>query len=233
MAVMGTRSRWRTMPWMVTFFGILVIPLGVVSIYFIIIQPILIGTWSTPALIAGLAMLIMIPFAVDEVIAMGQYLRWSKREGKPLVRTFFKGGPAPAGEADSSDVMSSPSAFWNDTVRGVTLPWTLGLSVALGAFLMLTRVLLGTDGPIANSDHVVGALVITVAIIAMAEVVRLLRFINIGLGLWLCIAPFLLEGGGAVHTITSVAIGIALIGLSLPRGRRSGEHYAGWDRLVL
>ena len=32
MAVMGGRDRWRTMPWMVTFFGILVIPLGVVSI---------------------------------------------------------------------------------------------------------------------------------------------------------------------------------------------------------
>ena len=43
MAVMGTRDRWRTMPWMVTFFGILVIPLGVVSIYFIIIQPIMIA----------------------------------------------------------------------------------------------------------------------------------------------------------------------------------------------
>src|SRR3546814_13520283 len=38
MAVMGTRDRWRTMPWMVTFFGILVIPLGVISIYFIIIR---------------------------------------------------------------------------------------------------------------------------------------------------------------------------------------------------
>src|SRR3546814_21138134 len=61
MAVMGTRSRWRTMPWMVTFFGILVIPLGVISSYFVIIQPIVIGTWSTLALIAALAMLLMIP----------------------------------------------------------------------------------------------------------------------------------------------------------------------------
>ncbi|MDE0879171.1 MAG: NAD-dependent epimerase/dehydratase family protein [Sphingomonas bacterium] len=79
MAVMGTRDRWRTMPWMVTFFGILVIPLGVISIYFIISQPLVIGTWSTLALIAGLAMLIMIPFALDEVIAMGQFLMWANR----------------------------------------------------------------------------------------------------------------------------------------------------------
>src|SRR3546814_6979321 len=88
---MGTRDRWRTMPWMVTFFGILVIPLGVVSIYFIISQPIVIGTWSTLALIAALAMLIMIPFALDEVIAMGQFLVWAKCRGKPLIRTFFQG----------------------------------------------------------------------------------------------------------------------------------------------
>lgn len=76
------------MPWMVTFFGILVIPLGVVSVYFIIIQLIVIGTWSTPALIAALAMLIMIPFALDEVIAMGQFLYWAHCQGKPLIRNF-------------------------------------------------------------------------------------------------------------------------------------------------
>jgi hypothetical protein len=40
MGAMGTASRWRTMPWMVTFFFILVVPLGGVSIVFIIIQPI-------------------------------------------------------------------------------------------------------------------------------------------------------------------------------------------------
>ena len=233
MAVMGTRTRWRTMPWMVTFFGILVIPLGVISIYFIIIQPIMIGTWSTPALVAGLAMLIMIPFALDEVIAMAQYLRWSKREGKPLIRTFFKGGAAPGGAVDNSDFFSSPRKLWNDTVRGVTLPGTLAASVVLGAFLMLTRLVLGTDGAMANSDHVVGALVLTVAIIATAEVARALRFINVGFGLWLCLAPFLLDGANGLGTVASIVIGVALVALSLPRGGQSEEHYAGWDRLVV
>ena len=28
-------------------------------------------------------------------------------------------------------------------------------------------------------------------------------------------------------------VGIALIGLSLPRGKRSDEHYGGWDRYVV
>lgn len=39
-----------------------------------------------------------------------------------------------------------------------------------------------TQGAMANIDHVVGALVVTVAIIATAEVARALRFIIIALG---------------------------------------------------
>ena len=45
-------------------------------------------------------------------------------------------------------------------------------------------------------------------------------------------APFLLEGGSILATVISVVL-VALIALSLPRGRRSKEHYAGWDRFVL
>ena len=233
MAVMGSRARWRTMPWMVTFFGILVIPLGVVSIYFIIIQPIVIGTWSTPALIAALAMLIMIPFALDEVIAMGQYLYWSYCRGEPLIRIFFKGGAVEDGKEDTSDALASPAAFWKDTTRGITLPWTLIASMAIGAFLMFTRLVFGTWGSMANSDHVVGALIITVAIIATAEVARPLRFINVLFGAWLLLAPWVLEGASTVAAAVSIVLGLALIGLSLPRGRRSSEHYAGWDRYVV
>jgi len=233
MAVMGGRDRWRTMPWMVTFFGILVIPLGVVSIYFIIIQPIVIGTWCTLCLLAALAMLIMIPFALDEVIAMGQYLWWVHCTGKPVIRTFFQGAPVDAGEVDDADALRSPSALWKDSVRGMTLPWTLAVSVAVGGLLMLTRVVFGASGEMANSDHVVGALVITVAIIATSEVARALRLVNAALGLWLVAAPFLLSGDTPVGRVFSIALGLALVALSLPRGRRSREQYASWDRLVL
>lgn len=233
MAVMGTRDRWRTMPWMVTFFGILVIPLGVISVYFIIIQPIVIGTWSTPALVAALAMLIMIPFALDEVVAMGQFLYWAHCRGKPLIRTFFKGDAVDGGSVDEGDALASPTAFWRDTIRGVTLPWTLAVSIAIGAFLMLTRLTFGTTESMANSDHVVGALVITVSIIATAEVGRALRFVNVALGGWLLAAPWLLQGANTVAAVASVLLGLALIALALPRGRRSGEHYASWDRFVV
>jgi hypothetical protein len=38
----------------------------------------------------------MIPFALDELVAMGQFLLHSHRAGKPFWRTFFQGGAMPA-----------------------------------------------------------------------------------------------------------------------------------------
>jgi uncharacterized membrane protein len=233
MAVMGGRDRWRTMPWMVTFFGILVIPLGVVSIYFIIIQPVLLGTWCAFCLIAALAMLIMIPLALDEVVAMGQYLWWAHRNGKPVVRIFFEGGSVVGGREDHTDPLANPRALWKDSIRGVTVPWTLAVSIAVGVFLMLTRVFLNTNGSMANSDHVTGALAISVAVIATAEVARSIRFFNCVLGVWLMVAPYVIGNATTLQSTASLLLGIVLVGLSLPRGERSREHYASWDSLVI
>ncbi|WP_424138223.1 NAD-dependent epimerase/dehydratase family protein [Roseomonas chloroacetimidivorans] len=234
MAAMGDNKRWRTMPWMVTFFGILVVPLGVVSIYFVIIQPIVIGTWCSLCLLAALAMLLMIPFALDELVAMGQFLRWSHCTGRPLLRTFLMGDAMKGGRADDADDLATPGTAWRDLVRGVTLPWTLAASALVGLWLMFTRAILGNAGAMANSDHVVGALAITVVIIATAEVARPLRFVNVLFGAWLLVTPWLLEGvASPAAAWASVAAGVLLIGLSLPRGPRTDEHYAGWDRYVV
>jgi nucleoside-diphosphate-sugar epimerase len=234
MGAMGTAARWRTMPWMVTFFFILVVPLGGVSIFFIIIQPIMIGTYCTLCLIAAVAMLIMIPLTLDEVIAMAQYMLRSVRAGRPFWRTFFQGGPEPSGGTDEKDPgFSAPiTKQIIAAVQGVTAPWTLVASCALGAWLMFSLAIFGAEGAIANSDHLIGALIITVAVCAMAEVARPLRFINLLFGLWLVAAPWLLEGVSKGATWNDVIVGVIIIGLSLPRGRRSAEHYGAWDRYV-
>jgi hypothetical protein len=115
----------------------------------------------------------------------------------------------------------------------VTVPWTLVASAVLGAWLMFTRLVFGTEPPMADSDHLVGALIVTVAIIAMAEVARPVRFINVAFGLWLIAAPWLLDGAGTVASWSGVLVGFAIVALSLPRGRRSSEHYGSWDKFVV
>ena len=234
MGVMGSRLRWRTMPWMVALFGIVVGPLGIVSIYFIIIQPITIGTYCTICLMAALAMLIMIPFSLDEIVAMIQFMVWNTRRGRPFWRAFFRGDALP-GSSKGGDMSFDAGvlAVFRQGARGVIVPWTLALSAGIGIFLMFSRAIFGNEAAMANSDHLMGALVLTTAVIAWAEVARPLRFLNILFGLWLIVAPLFLEGGTVAGSLVGMMLGGALILLSLPRGRRSDEHYGSWDRFIV
>ena len=234
MGMMGRTNRWRTMPWMVTFFFILVVPLGGVSIFFIVIQPIMIGTYCTLCLIAAFAMLVMIPLTVDELGAMMQYMARSLRAGRPFLRTFLKGGPD-LGDKEKG-LIEAPGTLRGQagaSVWGVTLPWSLLATCAVGVVLMFSRLLFDATGPMADSDHLVGALLITIAGIATAEVARSLRFLNVPLGLWLIGSPWLLTGTTGAQGWYAIASGVLVIALSLPRGRRSEHHYGSWDRFVV
>jgi magnesium-transporting ATPase (P-type) len=235
MAVMGTKQRWRTMPWMVLAFGVLVVPLGGVSLFFIIIQPIVIGTWCSLCLLAGVAMLVMIPYSLDELVASGQFLLDARRRGKPFWRTFWMGDAMEGGSEDrSANFTSAPRDFVREMLQGgVNWPWTLLASSALGIGLMFTRLLFGTGGSMADSDHLVGALVVTVAVSAAAEVARPLRFVNVLFGLWLIAAPWWLEGWTTpLAAWASVAVGAALCGLAIPRGSIR-SRYGSWDRFIV
>ena len=234
MGAMGSAKRWRTMPWMVTFFFILVVPLGGVSIFFIVIQPIMIGTYCTLCLVAAFAMLLMIPLTLDEVVAMIQFMLRNHQAGRPFWRTFFKGGPDVGGSVEKGIEFDQPLKKQGlDAIRGVTLPWTLLAVCAAAAWLMFSRLVFGTTGFIADNDHLVGAMVITVAVCAMAEVVRPLRFLNVAFGAWLVAMPWLTTGASTAASVNEVIVGLLVIGLSLPRGRRSEAHYGSFDRYVV
>lgn len=234
MALMGGPRRWRTMPWMVALFGILVVPLGVTSIVLVVLQPLAVGAWCTACLATAVAMLVMIPLTLDEVVAMLQFLAERRRAGAPLWRTFWLGGEAPhATDSTSreSQQRASAASVLGDMVRGVTVPWPLLGSIAIGLWLMFAPDVLGIRGTAADNDHLVGALVITVAAIATAEVTRAARLLNVLFGVWLVAAPWLLSGAAPADRWSDMAAGILLIGLSLPRGAVR-EHYAGWDRRI-
>lgn len=234
MGYMGSPLRWRTMPWMVTFFGILVIPLGIVHVVLVILQPVAVGAWCTLCLAAAATMLVMIPLTVDEVVAMCQFMKQAMRDGKPFWWTFFVGDTVSGGGPDSrAPEYGAPARKWAPAmVWGVTLPWSLLLSAALGAWLMFAPAAFGSQGAAADSDHLVGALALMTAAIATAEVIRTSRFVNVLFGVWLMAAPWIVSGFTALAQWNSVLVGVALILLSLPRGSVR-ERYGSWDRLVL
>jgi len=49
----------------------------------------------------------------------------------------------------------------------------------------------------------------------------------------LAIAPFALDSADVVATAAGIGTGLALIALSLPRGRLGGGHYGGWYHAIL
>lgn len=87
--VIGGTKRWRTMPWIVIIFGILVGPLGAVSVLLVVAQPVLYGSFCTLCLASAVISLAMIPPAVDEVLASFQDLRRMRQSGGNWWRYFW------------------------------------------------------------------------------------------------------------------------------------------------
>lgn len=79
--VIGGERRWRTMPWIVLVFGFAVGPLGLVSVLLVIAQPVWYGAFCTLCLASAVISLVMIPAAMDEVLATLQELRRVHRRG--------------------------------------------------------------------------------------------------------------------------------------------------------
>lgn len=214
-------------------FGVLVIPLGGVSIFFIIIQPIVIGTWCTLCLVTAAAMVFMLPYSFDEIVAMFQFLVRAKREGQGLWQVFWHGGAIGDASCDPSPPLE-PGRWYAVRLRqqAQALPKALVVSAILGVWLMFTRATLDSSGTLADSDHLTGALVFTFSIAAFAEVARPLRAINFLFGAWLIAAPWLLGGGNWMVTVADMVVGALLILLAIPRGPVR-HQYGGWDRYLI
>ncbi|HSX84343.1 MAG TPA: vitamin K epoxide reductase family protein, partial [Cellvibrio sp.] len=231
--LIGSQKRWRTMPWLVTLFGIMIVPLGIVSITFIIIQPILLGTWCTVCLIAAAAMLIQIPYSLDELLATGQFLKRRHDAGKPVLKIFFT-GDTDEGKPQTTDdnFEQKPGDILREFFRGgVDLPWNLALCILLGISLMFTRVTLGHEGNMANWDHLIGSLIVTVSVCALAEMARPVRFLNIPLASVLLITPFVFDVSGLSVALTFI-VAVALIALSIPRGPIHSQ-FGHWNRYLV
>jgi nucleoside-diphosphate-sugar epimerase len=237
--VIGLRARWRTMPWLVVVFGLMIVPLSVTSISFVIIQPIVIGTWGTLTLVAAAAMLVQIPYAIDELIASLQFVRRRALTGQSWLRVFLTGDTDESGsdtEGNAGGVADefdrSPAAVVKHMLGGgVGLPWNLVLSALIGLWLLFTRLTFGTTGAMANADHVIGFLVLTTLSIAAAEATRAVRYLDVLLGTALLVTPFVLDAGTAA-TINSIVCGMVLIALSFRRGPIR-QRYGAWQPWIV
>ncbi|SMB83544.1 Vitamin K epoxide reductase [Hymenobacter roseosalivarius DSM 11622] len=233
MGYMGMSDRWRTMPWMVAFFGILVIPLGVVSIVLITLQPVAVGAWCSVCLLTAVVMVMMLPLTLDEVVAMVQFMNKRVKSGQPFWRTFWMGDTIEGGSDDTRTprftdglTKTAPAMAW-----GVNLPWTLVGATVVGMWWMFFPGNFGVTGAVANSFTTLGALVITFSVMAMAEVGRALRFVNIAFVLWLVVTVLWLDQVPPQARWNAFGTGAVLVALTLPKGKIR-ESYGTFDPYI-
>jgi hypothetical protein len=226
------------MPWMVAFFGILVIPLGLVHIFLVISQPLVVGAWCTFCLLAAAIMLPMIPLEGDEVVAMGQHMVQAKRRGEKLWKVFWKGGKSAEMNKDerSPELMEfhqKPGKVFLASIWGMSFPWTLTVCTIVGILVMALPGIFGVDikSTAADIGHLGGALMIVVAVISMGEIFRIGRYANILLGLAVTILPWVVSDSTVGLNVCYSIAGVAIAALSIPRGTKT-ETYGLWDKYV-
>ena len=240
MGFMGAKSRWRTMPWMVAMFGILVIPLGLSHIALVMSQPAVVHHWSTLALLAAAVMLPMITLTVDEVVAMGQHVRDAVRRGDrdgSAWKVFWMGGEPGDSTPDDDhpkidEFPDHPGAVTAESVWGATAPWNLVAMTLLGIWLLFapTAFDVSIRSGAADAAHIGGAVVVVAAVIAMGEPVRALRFLGGAAGLAVAGLVFLADPD-AGYAAAVVVTGVLIAATSLRRGPVR-QTYGDWTLLT-
>jgi hypothetical protein len=108
--------------------------------------------------------------------------------------------------------------------------WAQAIATAIGIWLAAAPEVLGYGGAAKLNDQIAGPLIATFGLIAIWEVTRGLRWLNVLPGAWLILAPWVL---GYVQTplVHSLILGGLLFGASLVRGKITNRFGGGWSSL--
>lgn len=71
---LGGERRWRTRPWVVLIFALVILALGVASLALTILQGAVIGSWCTVCLISAAVSTLILGLSIGEALASLQYL---------------------------------------------------------------------------------------------------------------------------------------------------------------
>lgn len=105
--------------------------------------------------------------------------------------------------------------------------WFQIVNIALGVWLLVAPGVLPSTAPGATVARIAGPLAIWLGVLALRDVTRPVRALNVLNGMFLAIAPWLVPNTGAL-ILTSVLVGWAVIVLSIPRGAVRQETGGGW-----
>jgi hypothetical protein len=109
--------------------------------------------------------------------------------------------------------------------------WARITSALLGVWLMAAPAVLRYAGAARTSDRVAGPVAASIAVVAIWDVTRPVRWANLLVAGWLVIAPLVLSYHG-VAAVNSVSVGLLLAALTFVRGRVEQRFGGGWSALL-
>lgn len=109
--------------------------------------------------------------------------------------------------------------------------WAQVVNFILGLWLMAAPSVLGYAGTAADSNHIVGPVIATFAMIAWWECTRSVRLWNVPLGAWLIVAPWVLAYDDNQILLNDSAVGALVIFFSFFKGKVEGVYGGGWSSL--
>jgi hypothetical protein len=109
--------------------------------------------------------------------------------------------------------------------------WAQVINISIGLWLMISPVVLGSDNTAATNKYIIGPIIISMAVIALSQSMRNVRYFNVLCGLWLLIAPWLISYGQTADYVNDMTAGLAVILLSLVKGNITHRFGGGWRSL--
>ena len=89
LSLIGRRHKWRTMPWTVLAFGVVILSGALVSVLLILMQAFLVGAWCTLCLASAAISLAIFVLGYRESLAGLQYLRQVRDSGGSAWRSLW------------------------------------------------------------------------------------------------------------------------------------------------
>lgn len=108
--------------------------------------------------------------------------------------------------------------------------WAQISNTVLGIWLIAAPGVLGYSGIASVNDRIVGPWVAAIAYIAVWEVNRGLRYLNMVFGIWLMIAGWILDYP-VPAAMNVVIIGVLIVSFSCVEGKRRHQYAGGWASL--
>lgn len=92
-SLIGDKNRWRTAPWTVIAFGLIIFPAAVISVVLMIVQPLAVGAWCTLCLASAFISFVICAWGADEVLATLQHLGRVRNSGGSVWQALWGLGP--------------------------------------------------------------------------------------------------------------------------------------------